>query len=364
MKILAIVSGLDLQNHTRRSTLLAIHKLDPGLEILLFNSVRNYFRPRAKFEEIKTFDYHFWILEKFRFIPFLIRIEYLLKFRFWKSFFSKYDYIFLIDPNQYYLLPYTDRNHKIIYLLRDPTILQNGRNYLYEKKIFDRADLVLPVSKNLKEIYLKKYYSCSSEKVKVWSNSVDLSIWDSNLIQNRKGNDSIKKIGMAGNINRNTDLSLLKAILQERPGYIIEIAGKINLDKESTMKWQLLLQFRNLRYLGFIDFEKLPVTVSDWDVGLIIESRDNEYSVYYNHNKIYQYMALGKPFVSYCHNEDFKKFHNVGFIAQTIDEYIQMVDLAIEKASLPVTISSALKYAEENSAHKKAEEFLFMISQL
>ena len=41
MKILTVCSGLDFVNYTRRATIEAIHKLNPEMDVLLFNSILN-----------------------------------------------------------------------------------------------------------------------------------------------------------------------------------------------------------------------------------------------------------------------------------------------------------------------------------
>jgi len=363
MKILAIVSGLDFRNHTRMSTLTAIHKLNPEMDVLLYNSVKNYFVKKGKVHGIRFFSYHFWIFEKLRKYRFLVTMEHLLRGGRWKHFFKEYDYIFLNDPNQYYLLSYININHKLVYLLRDPSILQNPVNYHYELLLIARANAILAISENLRTKYLRRYYNYKKENVYLWSNAVDLNMWDhTKYSQVNKSSSPIA--GMAGNINKRTDLNLLKFLLSERKNIRFEISGKLKLDPIQMELWEELLGYENLYYYGYIPFDKLPGVVSGWNVGLILESNDSEYSSYFNHNKIYQYMAMGKPFVSYEYNKGFLKFKNVAFIAQTQTDYAERLDMALEKSKLPETKFQALTFAMENSANNRAMEFLEILSEL
>lgn len=363
MKILAIVSGIDFRNHTRRSTLAAIHKLNPEMDVLLFNSIRNYFAPKITEPDIRFFHYHFWVIEKLRKYRFLTKLEHYLRGKIWRAFFENYPYIFIIDPNQYYLLPYFNNQHKLIYLLRDPVILQNPLNYHSEFPLIKRANAILAISESLKIHYINKHYGFQPEKIFLWSNSVDLELWDHRKYPNIK-NSSTPVAGMAGNLNQRTDLPLLKFLLNKFPGIQIEIAGKLNLNPLRMKLWEELLCFKNLHYLGYIPFENLPAVVSKWDIGLLLESKDDEYSSYFNHNKIYQYLALGKPFVSYDYNDYYNQFKNVAFIGKNPVEYAEMINLAMEKSKLPETVSDCLLFAQKNSAAKRADQFLTILKRL
>ena len=363
MKILAIISGLDFRNHTRKSTLAAIHKLNPEMDVLLFNSIRNYFTPKNTEPGIRFFNYHFWVFERLRKYHFLTAMEHFIRGNRWRSFFKRYTYIFIIDPNQAYLLPYLNEQHKLIYLLRDPVILQNPLNYHAELSLLKRAKVILAISEGLKINYIKKHYGFQPEKIFLWSNAVDLGLWDHTKYHpvNRIVNPVA---GMAGNINQRTDLPLLKFLLNNLPDVQFEIAGKLNLNPSKMKLWGELLCFKNLRYIGFVPFAELPAIISKWDIGLLLESKDDEYSSYFNHNKIYQYLAMGKPFVCYDYNEHFSDFKNVGFPGRDHVEYAEMINRAIKQSKLPDTVSECLLIARENSTIKRADQFLNILTGL
>ncbi len=158
MKILTVCSSLDFINYTRRATIESIHKLNPDLDILLFNSVLNIRRKKNISLDIKFYFYHFWTVEKLRKIRVLTFFEHFLRSFKWISFFRHYELIFFTDPNQYYLLPYLKRDQKLIYLLRDPSILLYPGNFKKEFPIINRANLILGISKSLCSYYFKKYY--------------------------------------------------------------------------------------------------------------------------------------------------------------------------------------------------------------
>ena len=364
MKILTVVSGLDFINYTRRATISAIHKLNPGMDVLQYNSILNIRKKKNRSPGIKFFNFHFWIPEKLRGLKFLIVLEVFIRKQYWKGFFSKYDYIFLIDPNQYYLLPFLSGKHKVIYLLRDPSILLDPLSYKKEYAILKRADLVLGISQNLCEYYLRKYYDFVPSRVKLWSNTVDLELWD---YENLKYGLIEKKkplIGFAGNIDFVIDIELLLFITEKLSEYDFEIAGKTDRHSIDNNAWQKLISRDNVRYLGFIPYNEFPAVVIRWDIGLVVAKPEHEYARYLNNNKQYQYLALGKPFVTYRLNADYDDFEDMVFIAENREDYLVKIDEALERANKINARESGLRIARRNSSMERAELFLEYLKQI
>ena len=53
---------------------------------------------------------------------------------------------------------------------------------------------------------------------------------------------------------------------------------------------------------------EFPQIVINWDIGLVAAKPEHEFARYLNNNKQYQYLALGKPFVSYRFNSEYSRF--------------------------------------------------------
>lgn len=364
MRILTVCSGLDFINYTRRATIEAIKKLNPKLDILLFNSLLNIHKKKRISIEIKFYNYHFWVVERLRKYKVFIYLEYLMRYPKWKYFFSRYDLIFFIDPNQYYLLPYLQKKHIVVYLLRDPSVLQDISNFKKELAIINRANLILGISKNLCSYYFEKYYGVIPSNVKLWPNSVDLNLWNLQKWKDHKKPKQRDLIGLAGNINYVIDLKLLKFIAQGLPEIDLEIAGKVDLDKDEMQQWQELLSFQNVRYLGFIPYDVFPSIVVNWEVGLVAAKQDQEYARYLNNNKQFQYIALGKPFVSYSFNSDYTDFEDFVFIAETPEDYIEKIRVAIVKSKAIETSDKYMKLISNISAEKRGIQFLEIVNNL
>lgn len=364
MKILTVCSGLDFINYTRRATIEAIHRLNPDLDILLFNSILNLREKKNISNNINFYYYHFWTVEKLRNLKVFSFLEYCFKIIKWRSFFDRYDTIFFTDPNQSYLLSYFNKNKKLIYLLRDPSVLQNPDNFRRELSIINRADLILATSKNLCDYYFEKYYDFIPGNVKLWPNTVDMGLWDYHKWAPFIRQKSRPLIGLAGNINYVIDIGLLLFIIEYLPEYDFEIAGKLDLDNNEHIVWTDLLKLPNVRYLGFISYDEFPQIVINWDIGLVAAKPYHEYALYLNNNKQFQYLALGKPFVSYRFNSDYSVFEDLVFIANDKVDFVDKIKMAINMSNDKNIIERGINIASKQSAESRAKQFLDIVTNL
>jgi hypothetical protein len=364
LKILVVCSGLDFINYTRKATIEAIQEKNPELEILMYNSVLNLLKKKNITSQIKFHFHHFWVVEKVRvFRPFVIFEHFTRSFR-WKRFFEQFEVIFLIDPNQYYLLSYISSKNKLIYLLRDPSVLQGKKNYSRELPIIRRANAILGISENLCSYYFLKYYEFIPENVHLWSNTVDLRLWNYDRWKNYIKENKRPKIGLAGNINYVTDLGLLNYLAKKLPQYDFEIAGKIELSNSENNQMKELLLLPNVTHLGFIPFNEFPSIVINWDVGIVAAKTDHEYAKYLNNNKQFQYLAFGKPFVSFRFNADYSAFEDFVFLADDKFDFAEKIKSAIHFAENKSIIPRAIKIASEQSSQQRANQFLEIIRNL
>ena len=362
MKILTVCSGIDFVNFTRRATIEAIHMINPEMDILQYNSILNIFKRKERVTRIRFYNYHFWTVESLRKFRIFQIFEYSLRYIYWKNFFKRYQVIFFIDPNQYYLLPYLSRYHKLVYLLRDPSILQDPDNFHRELPIIKRADIILGISQNLCSYYFKKYYGYIPSGVHLWPNTVDLDLWNYKRWTRHVKPKERALVGFAGNINYVIDIGLLIYIAERLPEIDFELAGKISLNMKEKEELDHLLKLPNVRHLGFITYDHFPAVVMNWDIGLVTAKPDHEYALYLNNNKQYQYMALGKPFVTYRLNADYREFLDLVFIAENKIDYVEKIKLALEKAKEISCPEKGLKIARNHSSEIRAKQFLQIVS--
>lgn len=364
MKVLTVVSGLDFINYTRRATIEAIHKVNPEMEILMFNSILNIRKSKIISSQIIFYNYHFWIIEKLRRFSLFSNIEYWIRSNKWKSFFNKYDTVFFIDPNQYYLLHYLCSGQKLVYLLRDPSILLDSNNFRKELPIIKRANLILAVSQNLCRLYFEKYYGFIPQNVRLWSNTVDLGLWDYSKWHSYVKSKNRPLVGLAGNIDFVIDIRLIKYIAEQIPEYDFEIAGKLDLNNQEQLIWDSVLAMSNVRYLGFIPFNDFPKIVINWDVGLVAAKPDHEYASYLNNNKQYQYLALGKPFVTFHLNAAYEEFADLVFIAESKSDYVNKIRQAFFKTKESGVKERGRELALLQSAEFRAQKFMDYLTNI
>ena len=364
MKILTVCSGLDFINYTRRATIESIHRLNPDLDVLMFNSVLNLRKKKNLSPDIKFYFYHFWIVEKLRRVRILSFTEHFLRSFKWVPFFRRYDLIFFIDPNQYYLLPYLKRDQKLIYLLRDPSILLYPGNFRKELPIINRANLILSISKSLCSYYFKKYYDYIPDNVKLWPNTVDIDLWDYHKWAPFIRQKVKPLIGLAGNIDYVIDIGLLIFVAKNLPEYDFEIAGKLNLTDKEQILWNEFMALPNVKYLGYIPYNEFPPVVINWDIGLVAAKPDHEYALYLSNNKQYQYLALGKPFVTYKLDAEYSDFKDLVFIACDQMDFVNKIKQAVIKAKDKSLIDRGIKIASGQSSECRAKQFLDIANNL
>lgn len=362
MKILAVCSTIDFKNFVRRATLEEIWRQHPQTDFLFYTGLKNSQIEKKVIEGPAFYSYHFWVPEKYKALALFTRLEYGVRKNQWRTFFDQYDLILLMDPNQYYLLEYVTYQ-KVIYLLRDPNILLNEKNYEKEKKILERSDLVLAISKELKNYYLQTYYNYDTTKVEYWPNSVDLKLWDYDQYHSIK-KYSIPTAGISGNLTFKTDLKLLDFITDNLKHVNFVIIGKNKMTNKMNNYFTKITKKDNVSYKGYLSLEEVPTEIVKWHVGIMIERRDIDFSRYLNANKIYQYMAMGLPSVKYRYNKELGDYTNVVLEVSSREEYLTALGTAFEKSRNIQFQKECVAMAKENSAGIRAKDFMKWIHKL
>lgn len=362
MRILAVCSTIDFKNFVRRATLEEIWRQHPETDFLFYTGLKNSRKEKKVIEGPDFYSYHFWVPEKYKSTSLFTRLEYAVRKKKWATFFDRYDVIFLMDPNQYYLLEYVS-NQKVVYLLRDPNILLNKKNYEKEKEILERSDLVLAISKELKNYYLQTYYNYDTTIVKYWPNSVDLKIWNYNKYRSIE-KYSTPTVGISGNLTFKTDLKLLDIISDAFEDLNIVIIGKNKMNNEMNAYFKKLIKRNNVIYKGYLLLEEVPEEVVKWHAGMMVERNDIDFSRYFNANKIYQYMAMGLPSIKYRYNEELVEYSSTITEVSSREEYLYALEPALEKSMDVKFQNECVSMAKENSVDKRAKLFLKYLKEL
>jgi len=354
MKILAVCSTINFRDFTRRTTIEALKNLD----LLLYTSLKNIFKEKIGSRHISYSTYHFWIPDNLKKYNICSLFEHKFRAWFWKKKISKYDWVFFTDPNQAWLLPYL-KGAKIVYLLRDPNVLQSKKHQIGERELLNCADLVLATSISLTYNYAQKYYGIVHKNIHYWPNCVDLNIWNIDKIGTTIKQGPI--VGIAGNFSlKRTDYLLLEWITSKCPDIEFEIAGNLDYNQSKPF-WDKLFALGNVRYLGNIPYEKLPEIVARWAVGLVTDKID-EYSSYMHHNKVYQYLALGIPVVSLKIHKDYEGLYPYVLLGEDYDQFSDNIYDAIEKCKNESFTKGCISMAKLNSSDLRATDFISKIT--
>ena len=145
---------------------------------------------------------------------------------------------------------------------------------------------------------------------------------------------------------------------------ILRLPGSWILDEKDFIVWTDLLKLPNVRYIGFISYDEFPQIVINWDIGLVAAKPDHEYANYLNNNKQYQYLALGKPFVSFRYGTEYGVFEDLVYLAVDKSDYVEKIRIAVNKTKEKNVINRGIKIASEQSAGRRAKQFLEIAENL
>ena len=358
MKILAVCETIDYQNFTRRATFDAI--ADAGnLDALCHTSVKNVYMTNLKSEHTKVHCYYRLLPHRFHEVP-LLRQALRPYENWWKRFFDKYDAVIISSPLQAYLLDFCTK--KVIYLLSDPYHLM-GYRYEDEKRVLQAADIVLTTSKNLRDVYLPRYFGHEPSNVFYWPNTADLALWDYTKYPRKDSPSEPPILGFAGNFMKIVDLELLDIVTDRFMECTFRIAGRISCtDQAFRDRLERIFAKPNVAFLGYIPFNDLPREVAQWDVCLMLDDL-SELSSYHHHNKLYQYLALGKPIVAQRNHGDYDALGDVVYLAKGPDEFVAGIEEAFRFAADQTLYRRRIDAAQSNSSTVRAREFLESVTK-
>ncbi|MFC2040940.1 glycosyltransferase [Chloroflexota bacterium] len=234
-----------------------------------------------------------------------------------------------------------------------------------EEEDLKRADIVFTFARSMYEKKRKfnpnTYFSPSAADVDFFMKSLDPTVQiPSDLLQTKK-----PRIGLIGHIGElHTDIDLFNYLAERHPEWSIIVVGALQISRRfrrspAFMKWQKL---PNIHYLGFKRYyEVLPQYLKGLDVCLL-PYKINNYTASVFPNKLFQYLAGGKPVVS-TDIPEIRPYGDVIAIARDHAEFEEMVEGALEEQSLQ-RIAQRIAVAKENSVEKRAEVKISLIKSL
>jgi glycosyltransferase involved in cell wall biosynthesis len=240
----------------------------------------------------------------------------------------------------------------------------NSKSTIKEEiELATKADLLLCTSKQLASTYCKKHLKINIEGV-YWPNTADLTHWNIESFRNKAINSGDFILGYAGNMNEITiDVDLVHSITEHYSEYYFVFAGEINFSNiELQNRFLQIIERKNIKYLGVVPYTKIQKIVSGWDICLMLD-RIYELSRYVHHNKVYQYLALGKAVVSTQTHNDYTNLCPFVFEANNSDAFIKNIKQAMTEARTPDAVNKRVLLAKSNSADERAIEFINILQK-
>lgn len=369
-KILVVCETIDFQNFTRRATIEALAQQDGVyVEALMNANIRLMpkVNKQSKFLQVRCLFYFF--IQRFS-GTILASIEKIVLKMFWGTYFKKFDYVMFTQPNQEYLISLFPSQKKL-FLISDPYHLMGLSEDLSilsaVKNMYQNVDTVLVTAQNLGKTYIPKYVDAKDiKRVVYWPNTVDTTIWDyDKLVNSYMMNARENTIGFIGNFMNVTDINLLDFISQTNPSLTFIIAGRItnSLENDERVLLNKIFDRENVTYLGLLPYNKVPELVMSFTIGILLDKK-TELASYHHHNKLYQYLALGKPVVTLDYLNDYSTLESGVFVASTYEEYNQSIQAAINEAQIDSAKKMIIQTAKTNNSLKRAEQLMSLINEM
>jgi hypothetical protein len=220
-----------------------------------------------------------------------------------------------------------------------------------ERAIIQHADLCLATSEALK----KKVLSIRNDvKVAMVPNGVDFDYYHRILTDQAAGKpEDMKTIagftfGFVGALGDWVDFSLILQAAQKFPQFEFVLIGPlIGVDVS------LLQKCPNIHFLGEKRKEDIPYYIKAMDVCLVPFRKIDRLDTI-NSNKLYQYIAMGKPIIG-VESVETRKLNSFIETYDTVEEFNQRLSAAPD---IPVMEEERIEFAKSNSWKKRAEVIL------
>ncbi len=228
-----------------------------------------------------------------------------------------------------------------------------------EEEIVRKFDITLTTSRELRR--LKSTYS---NHVYFHPNAADFSNFEKALKQSfprpeaLKGAEGRKVIGYVGNIESRIDYVLLKKILDAHPDKVLMMVGPVGTEEHRTIA---LTEHPNVIMAGPKKIGELPAYLHYMDCALIPFKKNTLTRSIYP-LKVNEYLAAGRPVVATDFSEDIVSFAPEVSIAYDHDQYVNLIDQAIENNNQE-EIDARVRIARRNTWTARVEEFWRIVEQ-
>lgn len=236
-----------------------------------------------------------------------------------------------------------------------------------EKLLYKKADKIITLSPG-DYIYIEKL-GISKNKIKWISNGVDLEEFDKNYFKEPVYKFDKKKFNITytGSIGIANALDEIFKVAKE----LINEDVIFNIIGEGPLKRQYIdfckdSNINNVKFYNPVSKNEVPALLKESDVLIITTKKCNLYKYGISFNKVFEYLAAGKPIIiAYDTEYDFIKEADCGFSisAESEIELLKTIRniLSISKSKRELLGINGRKYAEKNFSMKMLSEKIDLI---
>lgn len=261
------------------------------------------------------------------------------------------DYIFMNCYNPFYAgyLPKNEFNPLLNIYQSIDDISQNDYTLKHglelEKNAVQNADVTIVTSRELRNIWKK-----DANEIHIVHNAADIEIFERTLNEKFDKPEEIKNIdtkiiGFVGNLDDlRVNYPLIKKIAEVHSDKTLLLVGPINNNEIYELG---IDKMPNIIFTGSKDIQSLPPYLQNMDVAIIPFLLNTLTKSIYP-LKINEYLAAGRAVIATNFSEDIRSFKDVIHIAESEDQFVNLIDKAIKKQTFK-KIQECINVAKSNT---------------
>lgn len=196
-----------------------------------------------------------------------------------------------------------------------------------------------------------------ARKIHYHPNAADLTIFSKALDATLERPEEIKAlakplIGYTGNIDERPDYELLRKIADDNKDKYLVMVGPVNTQEHISAGLNAL---DNVIFIGPKKIEQLPAFLKHFSCTIIPFKRNVLTRSIYP-LKINEYLAAGKPVVAMNFSEDIASFRPEAYIADSHDEFLQLIKTAMQEDN-ETRRRERIEKAAKNTWQNRVAEF-------
>lgn len=270
-------------------------------------------------------------------------------------------YVNFFDPYFVRKLPPDIKPWRSVYQSMDDisqVAYSNRHGTRLEEEIISNFDYTLCTSKELTRLK-----SAFSKNVYFHPNAAETGIFKIAATQTLPKPEELKNIhtkiiGFTGSIEYRSDFELLKKIAVHHSDKTLVFVGPIQTNEHIE---QGLDKMPNVVFVGPKHITQLANYLQYFDC-VLIPFRKNTLTKSIYPLKINEYLAAGKPVIATHFSEDIYSFHEVAYVVDSHDEFIQTIDRAIAENNEEKK-QARIRVAEQNTWTARVARFWEIVAQ-